>query len=439
MTLEEALARIGELESQLKVALDRIAELEREKARQAGPFRRREQLKVPPTEKKPPGRKPGHRGAYRQRPDQIDETDIVPLDKCPHCLGAVEVRQWHTQFIEEIIPVRPHVRRIVTFTGRCGKCGIVQSTHPEQTSRAQGVAGVTLGCRAQALSILLNKYLGIPLRKTCQILKQGFGLSLTSGGLSQLVQRAACKVKGQYEQLIEQLRSSDVVYADETSWYVGGPGHWLWVFTTPTSTVYRIASSRGHPVAAKVLGSDFPGVLVSDCAQIYDKFPGPQHKCIFHHLQAIERNRGLPGMQNPRYLDAWERLWKGVMELTEQRAALAPAEFAAHTARFEAEADVLIAEEPMQLGDRKFRTRMKNARKHLFGCLHYPVDPTNNRAERAIRPAVVARKISCGNKTQRGANAYEILLSIITTAHQQTRDFLTDLAQSLTLRPAIAG
>jgi len=265
------------------------------------------------------------------------------------------------------------------------------------------------------------------------------GFLVTSGGLSQLVQRAAGKVKGQYEQLIEQLRSSDVVYADETSWYVGGPGHWLWVFTTPTSTVYRIASSRGHPVAAKVLGSDFPGVLVSDCAQIYDKFPGPQHKCIAHHLQVIEKNRRLPGMKNPRYLDAWERLWKGVIELTKQRAALAPAEFAARTARCEVEADVLIAEEPMQLGDRKFRTRMKNARKHLFGCLHYPVDPTNNRAERAIRPAVVARKISCGNKTERGASAYEILLSLATTAHQQTRDFLTDLAQSLTLQPALAG
>jgi transposase len=439
MTLEEAMARIGELEAQLKAALDRIAELEREKARQAGPFRRREPLKVPPAEKKTPGRKPGHPGAYRQRPRHFDETDVVPLDQCPHCQGAVEVEQWHTQFIEEIVQVRPHVRRIVTFTGRCKRCGSVRSTHPEQTSRAQGVAGVTLGRRAQALAILLNKHVGIPLRKTCQILRQGFGLSLTSGGLSQLIQRAACKVKGQYEQLIEQLRASDVVYADETSWYVGGPGHWLWVFTTPTSTVYRVASSRGHPVAAKVLGSHFPGVLVSDCAQIYDKFPGPQHKCIFHHLQAIERNRQLPKMKNPRYLDAWERLWKEVIELTKQRAALAPAEFAARTTTLEAQADAFLAEEPAQLGDRKFRTRMKNARKHLFGCLHYPVDPTNNRAERAIRPAVVARKISCGNKTERGASASEILMSLAATTHQQARDFLTHLAQSLTLQPELAG
>jgi transposase len=453
MNLEEALAENARLRSRveeltceneelakaLREALGRVEKLERESARQAGPFRRREELKVKPEAKKKLGRQPGHRGAFRQQPPDFDETILVTLDNCPKCNAPVERGQMLTQYIEELPPIKPVVTRLVTWSGECPNCGEVHSTHPLQTSRAQGAAGVQLGPRAQAFGILLNKHYGVPLRGACKILQQGFGLSLTSGGLSQLIQRAGKKLEGHYDQLIEQIRHSDAVYADETSWYVGGPGHWLWVFTTPHSTVYRIASSRGHPVAAKVLGSDFAGVLVSDCASIYNKFPGPQHKCIAHHLQALKRQRQLPNMSDPSYLDAWDRLWQDVLELTRLRGTLAADEFAARRLQLTATVDELLAREVTQLGDRKFRTRMANARPHLLGCLHHPVDPTNNRAERAIRPAVVARKISCGNKTDRGAKAAEILMSLVTTAHQQARDFLTDLAASLSLQALPAG
>jgi hypothetical protein len=340
-----------------------------------------------------------------------------------------------TQFIEELPPIKPIITRLVTWLGQCGKCGEVRSTHPLQTSLAQGVAATQLGPRAQALAVLLNKYYGLPLRKACSVLQQGFRLSLTSGGLSQLLQRVADKLQGKYEQLLEQIRTSDAVYADETSWWVGGPGYWLWAFTTPTGTAYRIANSRGHPVAAKVLGEDFGGVLVTDCGAMYDKFKCRKHKCVFHHLQAIQRAREQPRMKDPSYLDAWEQLWKDVLELTALRDQLGAEDFAAHRAAIESRADALLAQEVSQTGDQKFRTRMSKNRPHLFGCLHHAVDATNNRAERAIRPAVIARKISCGNQTDRGARTTEILLSLITTAHQQTRDFLADLCRDIAPAP----
>jgi transposase len=453
MTLEELLAENerlraenealrrenAELRQSVKELQARLGILEREQKRQAGPFRRREETKVPPSARKKPGRKPGHPGAFRATPPDFDETVMVTLDKCPHCQGVVEPREMMTQFIEELPQIKPRVTRLVTWKGCCPQCGEVHSTHPLQTSRAKGAAGTQLGPRAQAFAVLLNKYYGLPLRKACQVLKQGFGLSLTAGGLSQLLDRVADKLQGKYDELLEQVRASDAVYADETSWYVGGPGHWLWVFTTPSSTIYRIANSRGHPIATQVLGSNFPGVLVTDCATCYDKFPGPKHKCIAHHLQAIERQRKQPGMKASRYLARWRRLWRDVLKLTHARAEFAAEDFAVRRAQIEARADRLLAEVPKQVGERKFRTRMTNARQHLFGCLHYDVDPTNNRAERAIRPAVVARKISCGNKTERGSRTTEILLSLITTAHQQARDFLTTLLPNLAPNPAPAG
>ena len=453
MTLEELIAENAGLRAEneklraekevlqglVKVLEERLGAIEREQKRQAAPFRRREELKVAPAKLKKRGRKPGHPGAFRQRPTDFDQTVVVPLDHCPKCRGQVKLLQMLTQFIEELPPIKPIITRLVTWLGQCGQCGDVRSSHPLQTSLAQGVAATQLGPRAQAFAVLLNKYYGLPLRKACSVLRQGFGLSLTSGGLSQLLQRVADKLKGQYDQLLERIRTSDAVYADETSWWVGGPGHWLWVFTTPTGTAYRIASSRGHPVAAKVLGEDFGGVLISDCASMYDKFNCRQHKCVFHHLQAIKRLRRQPQLTDPSYLDAWEQLWKEVLQLTLLRDQFVAEDFAARRAAIEARAEILLAQEISQTGDRKFRTRMQNARRHLFGCLYHRVDATNNRAERAIRPAVVARKISCGNQTDRGAKTTEILLSLITTAHQQARNFLADLPQHLAITPQPAG
>jgi hypothetical protein len=453
MTLEEAIAEIARLRAEneklraendalqalVKSLEERLAAIEREQKRQAAPFRRREEAKVDPARQKKRGRKPGHPGAFRRRPKDFDQTIVVPLDHCPKCRGQVELLQMLTQFIEELPPIKPIITRLVTWLGQCGQCGEVRSSHPLQTSLAQGVAGTQLGPRAQGFAALLNKYYGLPLRKACSVLKQGFGLSLSSGGLSQLLHRMADKLQGQYDELLGSIRQSDVVYADETSWWVGGPGHWLWVFTTPTGTAYRIASSRGHPVAAKVLGEDFGGVLVTDCGTMYDKFKCPKHKCVFHHLQAIQRQREQPRMKDPSYLDAWEQLWKDVLELTPLRDKLAAEDFAARRTAIESRADALLAQPVSQIGDQKFRTRMNNNRPHLFGCLHHAVDATNNRAERAIRPAVVARKISCGNQTDRGARTTEILLSLITTAHQQTRDFLTGILPSLAITPQPAG
>lgn len=106
-------------------------------------------------------------------------------------------------------------------------------------------------------------------------------------------------------------------------------------------------------------------------------------------------------------LDAWQRLWKDVLELTKKRAEFASEDFAARRTAIEARADALLMQEPTQIGDRKFR------------------------AERAIRPAVVARKISCGNKSELGARTKEIVISLLATAHQTGGDFLASLTALL--------
>jgi transposase len=445
-TLKKAVERLGAENTKLRRQLDeahrRIAELERAAARQAAPFRRREQKKIPPEERKRPGRKAGHFGHYRQTPDRLDYEVEQPLPDCPHCHGPLSDRTPLIQYIEEIPPLRPKIVRLVTWSGKCEQCGPTYSTHPLQTTRAQGVARTHLGPRALALAALLNKHFGMTVRSSCKVLRNLCGLSITPGGLSQAMQRVARKVEHEYEALIQQVRGSPAVYADETSWWVGGPGSWLWTFTTPQATVYRVADNRGSVVVRETLGDEFAGVLISDCLASYDPIECTKHKCIAHHLRAIQEAEQRPDTKNSRYLWEWRALFSTVLALYKARPDMDPAWFISERTGVQDWCDRLVKQPVTQAGELAVQRRMEKQWSHLLTCLYEPTaEPTNNRAERALRPAVIARKLSCGNKTDAGSRAFEVLASLAETCHQTGRDFVDFLVERFTLnpQPVLAG
>ena len=445
MTLQEALALIEELRRQ-NASLreenarlrERIEELERVAARQAAPFRRREKKKVPPEQKKRPGRKGGHYGVSRARPAHVDERIDVPLDACPRCGGEVSDRTWVQQFIEDLPPVRPHVTELWTCVARCRACGEVRSAHPRQVSTAQGAAGVHLGARALGLASTLKNQLGLTASKVCQVLQQLGGLSLSPGGLLKALQRCSRKVDADYQQLVQSVRTAPAVFADETSWWVDGPGWWLWVFTTPETTIYHVDQSRGSQVVLEMLGEDYPGMLVSDCLASYDPPRYRKHKCIAHHLRALKEKARLLADRgkNSTYLTEWKVLLKDVMHTWREVPHFSPEQFAAMAVELHRRINRLLERSPPEAEEVAFRNRLAKQRNHLLGCLGEPAaEPTNNRAERALRPAVIARKLSCGNRTKRGRDAWQILTSLAATCQQRGHDFADYLAARLLLSP----
>ena len=425
--------RVEELESENAALRERVRELERASARQAAPFRREERLKVAPQERKRPGRKAGHPGCCRAMPQEIDEVVEVPLEGCPRCGGAVEEIRRVEQVIEEIPPMRPQVVKVVTYEGVCRRCGEVRTLHPLQTSLAEGAAKVQLGPRALALAASLNKSLGLTMRKTCRVLKELAGLRVSPGGLSQALCRVARRVRGVYDGLIERIRASPAVFADETSWWVGTPGWWLWVFTTPEETLYRVEESRGSAVVEEVLGKDFAGMLVSDCLSSYDPPGYAKHKCIAHHLRAIaEAEQMQPSPSS--YLHDWRLFFATVRALYRARRAMGEKKFLEARSRTESWRDRLLDRTVEQPGELAVRNRLAKQRAHLLGCLYEPAaEPTNNRAERALRPAVIARKLSCGNKTVAGRDCWQVLASLSATCRQRSRNFTDYLAPLLPL------
>jgi hypothetical protein len=344
------------------------------------------------------------------------------------------------QFIEEIPPVRPHVTRLVTYRGRCRACGEVHTSHPLQTSSATGAAKVQLGPRALALASALNKQFGLTMRKTCRVLRHLTGLKLSPGGLAQAVQRVAKRVQPAFGSLVLEIRSSAAVFVDETGWYVGAPGYWLWTFTTTDATVYHVDESRGRQVVLDLLGEGFAGILVSDCLASYENLPYRMHKCLAHHLKAISRARDRPDAKDASYLNRWKLLFTMVNVLWKHRETLGEAEFRRQRGHLERWLDRLLAEPRTQAGDLAIQRRIGKRRGVVLGCLDDPAaEPTNNRAERSLRdPGVIARKVSCGNKTERGKVAWECLTSLAVTCQQRGQDFIVWLTSCLPLAAPVS-
>jgi hypothetical protein len=434
--IDRLLARIGELEAENRALRARLDEAEAAAARQAAPFRRRDERKVGPSERKRPGRPGGHPGTCRPVPGRVDDHVEVPLPSCPECGGPVGDVAPIVRYIEEVEPARPRVTRLVTYRGSCPRCGPVHSAHPLQTAPGPGGSQVQVGPRALAAAARLSKQHGLTMRTACAVLRDLAGLRLSPGGLAQALRRAAAKVEPEYGRLKERVRGGAAVFADETSWWVGGPGWWLWTFTCDTATVYAVEPGRGSAVVTGMLGDDFAGMLVSDCLAAYDPPPYRKHKCIAHHQRAIAAARASPEGRGSAYLVRWKWLFTCAAALARARPAMGPRAFGEERARLESATDRLLAEPTANRAEESVRNRLAKRRDHLLGCLYEPAaEATNNRAERALRPAVVARKLSCGNKTESGKRCWEVLASLAATCRQNGVDFLDWLAPKLAASP----
>jgi transposase len=435
---------IEALQAQVAVLTAKVSELEAKLAERgngsppAAPFRRPvEQRQTLP---KRPGRKGGHQGVSRPKPDYVDEFIEVPLDSCcPHCQGVLDTSFSLDQWIEDIPPVRPHVTQLRTWQAECPRCQrVVRSTHPKQVSLASGAAGVQLGARAIGAACALKHQHGLSLRKCAKVLAALGGLKVSAGGLAQAFQRTAGRVQHDYQKLQAGLLAGKVIHTDETSWWLKGKSASLWVWCSPSVTFFQVVESRSRETFHTVVPADWPGVLVSDCLAVYDGATPQQQKCYAHHLKAIKAAILAGGQDGPEsFLGRTRSLLRSAMELKREEETLSPAEFAQRRHGLALASTALLSEPRVDRPhEEHVRLRLHKQRDHLFVFLdHKAVDATNNLAERQLRPAVIARKLAAGNKTRAGADAWAILASLAATANQQTFCFIDWLSTRVVLSP----
>jgi len=407
--------------------------------RQAAPFARGTRVAAP----KRPGRKAGAAygpRAHRRPPPHIDETYEVPLPACcPHCQGAVHRVRVATQYHEELPVQRPIGRAFRVVIGRCTQCRRrVHGRHPLQTSDALGAAAAHVGPQAIAFAVLLNKRFGLPYGKITALLRDRFGLRVTRGGLVHAVHRAARQAQPTYDALGATVRGSPVVTADETSWRVDADLQWLWAFVTAETTVYAIQPGRGLAQAAHVIGVDYPGVLQRDGWQSYRQFTHAAHQTCLAHLLRRCRVLLLDYPAQP-FVTAVKAILQAALTTRDRYHAGAVSEHGLAVARghyVERLGQLLQRTPSRRLTVRRFQQHLIVEFDAIFSFLFDPtLDATNWRAEHALRPAVVTRKMcGGGNRTDRGATSQQILASVLRTADQRGLD-ATDVLVALLTAP----
>ncbi|HET92141.1 MAG TPA: IS66 family transposase [Chloroflexi bacterium] len=425
--------RVAQLEAELERLKSQLEEAERAGKRQAAPF-----SKGPPkANPRRPGRKAGHAPAHRPRPERVDRTLEAELPPaCPDWGGKLTHHRVEEQFVIDIPPVEPIVTQFNVHIADCADCGKrVQGRHPEQISDALGAAAVQFGARVLGLAAELKHGMGVPYRKVERIFSVGYGLKVSPGGLARGGQRLARQGAPTYERLIQVLRESTVVNADETSWKIGGDKAWLWVFTNLEVSVYTIDPTRAHEVVERVLGEEFDGVLGCDCFPAYDPLAYRQQKCLGHLLKRCSKSALMESEEAVAFSQKVAHLLRRAIQLKERKSEMSPHGYRVARGKLEAALNRLLAQEATDPEAAKLLKLLTKQRPHLLTFLYVDeVDATNNIAERTIRPAVIVRKISAGNRSDKGADTHAILASIIQTCRQQERDFL-DVATELLGNP----
>jgi len=427
--------RIKELEKHNATLLKRLEEQAPPPPPAPAPFVK---MNLPPHRRKKPGQKPGHDASLRPPPPKIDRTLKVPLPRdkrgrcvCPHCRGVLKKLARHRRLVEDIVPARVEVTCYKTRSGYCPCCKKrVESRHAEQPPAAD-LPHAQLGLNALATAAVLRVENRLPFRQVRQLLADLPGLRVCAGTLARQVQRVARWLAPEHGCLQARLRASPVVNADETGWRNDGSNGWLWTLTDPLHTLFHVDHSRAGKVARDLLGEAFGGTLVCDFYSGYDAMQCPKQRCLTHLLRELrDIARDQPAFAKGSFYRRCKRLCRDLLKLKSKWDQLGDAAYTTKACRLEDRLQALArghARDPEPHACR-LSGRLLRYQKELTTFLwDKNLDATNNAAERALRPAVVHRKITGGSRSGSGAKAWAVLASILRTARQQGRDVLATL------------
>lgn len=406
--VDELAARVRELEEKVKV----------EQQKRTEKFAKPNAVKK---RKKRPGQKAGHVGMTRVAPEHIDEVIEEVLNECPECHHALgEPIEVQEQVQEDIVPAQVVVRKYRRHKYCCGHCGkeVTAPYHPEHVPLGY------LGGNVLIQAVILKYHHCLPYRKICELFQELAGLTVSPGGISQALARVSQWLGIEKNQLLEAIRGSPQVHVDETGWRLDGKRSWVWAFVNEKLAYYQVERSRGKKVIKEVLGEEFDGTLISDFYSVYLKLPYRMQKCLVHLLRDFHECAKTD--KSEEFVKAYrqiKRLINDARKLKDKHDKIPSGEYTRLRLRLEERLFDFMAVGYTNKNLQRLSKRFAQSWLDIFRFLKDPsLAWNNNLAERLIRPNVIYRNRSFGNRSDRGAEAHGTLMSLMQTLRLQGKN-----------------
>ncbi len=387
------------------------------------------------------GGQPGHPGHHRALvpEERVDRLVRVEPEACRGCGTALPAATGGDDPPDERVQVveLPPVRAVVTeyrlAARRCGACGVVT-----RAARPAEAGGGGFGPRLQAVAGLLVGRYRLSRREAVRCLAEVGEIELSLGAVARLEQATSTALEPIVDEVAAAIRGAAAANLDETGWWQGRRRTWLWTMVTEALTLFRLAPSRGGRVVRELLGPDWAGIVGSDRWSAYRWLPLEQRQpCWAHLVREFRKLATYNPHQAPlgqRLLDIsqrvfaqWDRFRAAAIDRPTLQAELSPLQTELRQALeaglqppFAAVAGGLCAN-LLELWPALW----------TFAAVD-GVEPTNNAAERALRPAVLWRKGSFGTQSDDGSRFVERLLTVAATCKQQGRSLLDFLVTAVT-------
>jgi hypothetical protein len=385
----------------------------------------------PSARRKKRGAPVGHPPWQRAKPKHIDRVLEVPAPKsCPHCRSTQlqPLTETHEHVQEDII-LQPRTVAICYLHQQayCGHCdrNVVQPGPGE-------LLGSYIGPAAKSTAIYLRYELNVPCRKISRFFGDFFGLTFVPASAYGFERQATRRGRPLYEDLRDKIRALAVAHGDETSWRHDGQPIWVWYAGNDDLGYFHFDRHRTTQVAQSILGEKFEGVLVADALASYNGVhPKDWQSCLAHiKTKAKELGQELSLLKGKAAdfaaSEFCQKVQGFVRTACQAHHQLSRGPWRAKAAHKKGRA---LCRQLQRLCKNSFRYKRAEAfrkrllgpeQKHFFTCFHRPnVPPTNNQAERSLRPVVIMRKVIQGTRSDKGLENHSVLRSLFETARRQ--------------------
>jgi transposase len=383
--------------------------------------------------RKKSGAKKGHAAFRRAKPVHIDRRQEHQLETCPDC-GSKNLSRSSKKRTRIIIDIPEG------FNVETAEHTIVRSWCPDckkivEPKVPDALAKCTFGNRILAFSAWLHYGLGSTLSQIVATFNYHLQMPISEGGLIEMWHRSAEVLTPWYEQLKKEALNSAVLHGDETGWRVNGRTHWLWCFGNSDVTYYMIDRSRGSPAINEFFQEFFDGVLITDFWAAYNAVCcADRQMCLVHLLGELKKVVTYKDSSGDwaAFSKKLKRLVQDAVRLWKRREEFDELTYASRRKRIELRLRGLIETRWDNSEAKRLRKRLDKYEDYLFTFLDKPYVPfDNNHAERSIRPAVIMRKNSYCNRSDRGARTQAILMSVFTTLKQRNLNPIKTVEKAL--------